>query len=108
MSKLPGRLFLGGLLSVAVCGSVQAQTPFEGAKAVAIESPGGASVLQGALWEPAGTAKAAVVIIHGSGGWSDAREGHYAGPCARPVIPCWPSIRLGRAGSRAPWRINPS
>lgn len=33
--------------------------------------------LRGHLWTPAGEAKGAVVLVHGSGGWSDHREGHY-------------------------------
>lgn len=34
-------------------------------------------VLHGQLWVPASPARGAVVIVHGSGGWSDHREGHY-------------------------------
>ncbi len=33
--------------------------------------------LRGQLWEPSEPAKGAVVLVHGSGGWSNHREGHY-------------------------------
>lgn len=33
--------------------------------------------LAGRLWTPADKAKGSVVLVHGSGGWSDHREGHY-------------------------------
>jgi len=36
-----------------------------------------ALVVRGHLWVPAGAAKGAVVLVHGSGGWTDHREGHY-------------------------------
>lgn len=45
------------------------------------DARGVAITLRGKLWLPAlptDAADAAVVLIHGSGGWSDAREGHHA------------------------------
>lgn len=36
-----------------------------------------AQILQGVLFKPRGTPRGAVVLIHGSGGWTDHREGHY-------------------------------
>lgn len=36
-----------------------------------------ASLLQGVLFKPTGTPRGAVVLIHGSSGWTDHREGHY-------------------------------
>jgi dienelactone hydrolase len=33
--------------------------------------------LRGMLWLPPGAAKGAVVLLHGAGGWTDFREGHY-------------------------------
>lgn len=35
------------------------------------------------LWEPAGTARGAVILVHGSGGWSDYREGALGQELAR-------------------------
>jgi dienelactone hydrolase len=34
--------------------------------------------LNGRLWPAAGATRGAVVLVHGSGGWSDDREGHHA------------------------------
>ena len=42
------------------------------------DASGGSLVLRGQLWSPSGPPKGAVVLVHGSGGWSDHREGHYA------------------------------
>jgi dienelactone hydrolase len=33
--------------------------------------------LRGVMYKPTGTSRGAVVLVHGSGGWSDSREGHY-------------------------------
>lgn len=38
---------------------------------------GGSLILRGQLWEPTEPAKGSVVLVHGSGGWSNHREGHY-------------------------------
>jgi len=65
-------------LLVVAAGLVQAQ-PKEG-EAVSYDSPqlaGGTLVIRGILYKPTGPAKGSVVIVHGSGGWSDGREGHY-------------------------------
>jgi len=65
-------------LLAAVCVAAAAQ-PKEGSS-VGIDTTDFAGrhlLLPGVLWEPAGPAKGAVVLVHGSGGWSDFREGHY-------------------------------
>ncbi|MBI3561599.1 MAG: dienelactone hydrolase family protein [Gammaproteobacteria bacterium] len=41
------------------------------------DASGNRLVLRAMLWLPAGPARAAVVLVHGSGGWSDFREGYY-------------------------------
>lgn len=41
------------------------------------DAKGNKLTLAGHLWIPPGPAKGAVVLVHGSGGWSDHREGHY-------------------------------
>lgn len=41
------------------------------------DAVGTSLTLRGELWEPSEPAKGAVVLVHGSGGWSDYREGHY-------------------------------
>lgn len=60
---------------------VMAQTvPFQGGRLVTFDAPqveGPSINLRGYLWEPAQTAKGAVVLMHGSGGWNLHREGHY-------------------------------
>ncbi|MEJ8847592.1 dienelactone hydrolase family protein [Variovorax rhizosphaerae] len=43
-----------------------------------LDGAGASMALRGVLYKPAGDAKGAVVLVHGSGGWSDHREGHYA------------------------------
>ena len=42
------------------------------------DASGVSLTLRGQLWSPPEPAKGAVVLVHGSGGWSDHREGHYA------------------------------
>lgn len=57
-----------------------AQAQFSGGASVSFPSSdaSGASIaLHGHLWMPAGTPEGGVVLVHGSGGWSDSREGHY-------------------------------
>ena len=51
-------------------GGVEVNFPTQDATGVSLN-------LRGELWEPTEPAKGAVVIVHGSGGWSDYREGHY-------------------------------
>ncbi len=41
------------------------------------DASGNNLALAGHLWVPPGAAKGVVVLVHGSGGWSDHREGHY-------------------------------
>lgn len=41
------------------------------------DSYGKSIALRGMLWVPSGAAKGAVVLVHGSSGWNDFREGHY-------------------------------
>jgi dienelactone hydrolase len=51
-----------------------------GGSAVSFDSPdatGKTVTLRGMLWSPTGKARGAIVLVHGSGGWSDFREGHY-------------------------------
>lgn len=65
-------------LLLAVPFSVAAQP--SGGESVGFETQDpqrGALRLSGMLWTPAGTPRGAVVLVHGSGGWSDHREGHY-------------------------------
>lgn len=64
-------------LAMALLFPPPAAAQFEGAKAVSLETGDPNLTLRGALWTAEAPAKAAVVIIHGSGGWSEHREGHY-------------------------------
>lgn len=63
--------------------TAQAQQP-QGGTPVTFDTQdasGRALALAGQLWlpaEPAQTAKGAVVLVHGSAGWTDQREGHHA------------------------------
>lgn len=41
------------------------------------DAGGNGLTLAGRLWLPQEPAKGAVVLVHGSGSWSDHREGHY-------------------------------
>lgn len=69
---------LAVVLLAALGGAACAQP--RGGEAVAFEAPqraGAAIVLRGVLYTPSGPARGAVVLVHGSGGWSDGREGHY-------------------------------
>lgn len=71
---LAGIFALAGLVASA-CAQPQGGSP------VAFNSANGAGAtlpLRGVLYKPQGDSKGAVVIMHGSGGWSDFREGHYA------------------------------
>lgn len=84
MQIKPGHLTARGLAGIfAVLGLVAsafAQAP-QGGSPVAFNSVNHAGVtvpLRGALYNPQGASKGAVVLMHGSGGWSDHREGHYA------------------------------
>ena len=64
-----------GLVSV----DVNAQP--QGGAQVRVESPdasGKLTSLNAMFWVPSGTAKGAVVLVHGSGGWTDHTVGHYA------------------------------
>ena len=41
------------------------------------DDSGNSLELRGVLWVPSTPARGAVVLVHGSGGWTDHREGHY-------------------------------
>lgn len=46
--------------------------------------PAGAPIsLRGMLYKPEGTPRGSVVLVHGSGGWTDFREGHYGRALSR-------------------------
>lgn len=64
--------------SVMLAGRAAAQP--QGGEDVQFPSaqPDGTSItLAGKLYRPPGTPKGGVVLVHGSGGWSEHREGHY-------------------------------
>lgn len=74
-----GRLLCMLVSTALACDCVLAQPA--GGETIAFQSPdatGVTTALRGMLWRSQGPAKGAVVILHGSGGWSDHREGHYA------------------------------
>lgn len=65
---------------VALAGGVVVHAQPQGGTPVTFSSPspGGASTaLRGVLYKPAAEPIGAVVLVHGSGGWNDHREGHY-------------------------------
>lgn len=69
------RLFFCGIF---LCGLAHGQPT--GGTAVdfpSADAAGNVQDLRGVLWLPAGPARGAVVLVHGSGGWSDHREGHH-------------------------------
>lgn len=41
------------------------------------DASGNPLLVGGHLWAPQGSAKGAIVLVHGSSGWTDHREGHY-------------------------------
>lgn len=70
---------LVGCIGAFICAAAGAQP--HGGSAVSFDSPnatGAPVALRGVLYQPAGAAKGAFVLVHGSGGWSDPREGHHA------------------------------
>ena len=82
MGPLPLRrmLALVAALGAALAGLAGAVAQPVGGTPVAFAAPdarAGQVELRGRWW-PAEAAPAAVLLLHGSGGWSDHREGHYA------------------------------
>ena len=60
--------------------SADANAQPQGGAQVRIESPdasGKLTALNAMLWTPSGAAKGAVVLVHGSSGWTDHTIGHY-------------------------------
>lgn len=77
-----GRAVVGALI-VAALSALPAATQAQPAGGTDVrfttqDASGNAVALNGHLWLPTGAAKGAVVLVHGSGGWSDFREGHRA------------------------------
>jgi len=57
------------------------QAQLQGGAATSFEAPvltGGSITLPAVLYKAPDSAKGAVVLLHGSAGWDDHREGHYA------------------------------
>ena len=71
------------LICALICASTQITSALaqpSGGLAVTFGSQDGADkpvILRGALWSPTDTPRGAIVLVHGSGGWSNFREGHY-------------------------------
>ncbi|MDP3521298.1 MAG: dienelactone hydrolase family protein [Hydrogenophaga sp.] len=65
---------------LAAAGAVAQPVPFQGGEVLSFDAPqvvGPPLKLKGYLWKPTTPPKGAVVLMHGSGGWSAPREGHY-------------------------------
>lgn len=66
--------------------SAVAQAQPQGGTPVSFNSADGTGAtiaLRGVLYTPEGPPKGSVVLVHGSGGWSDYREGHYGRALSR-------------------------
>ena len=77
---MPAKLFALIAAAAALSALGQQAAPVGGTP---VEFPtatlaGGGESLRGLLWRPSGTSRGSVVLVHGSSGWTDAREGHYA------------------------------
>lgn len=67
-------------MATLVTYSTAAHAQPAGGAAVSFTTPddsGGSLTLRGMLWTPPEPPRGAVVLVHGSGGWSDFKEGHY-------------------------------
>lgn len=71
---------LQGVVALLALGCSLAQAQPKGGESVSFDSleiGGGAIALRAVLYKPAGPTKGSVVLIHGSSGWTDGREGYY-------------------------------
>lgn len=68
-----------GLLTLCAAGLVSAQTQWGGelTSFTTKNEIGNLSNLSAVVWKPTGPSKGGVVLVHGSGGWGEHREGHY-------------------------------
>lgn len=81
VAKLPIRATLIALIAAASAAVAVAQEAPVGGTAVEFPTTtlaGAGESLRGMLWRSSGTSRGTIVLVHGSGGWTDAREGHYA------------------------------
>ncbi len=68
-----------GLLACCLSGLTSAQSQWGGelASLTTKDAAGNLSTLSAVVWKPSVPSKGGVVLVHGSGGWGEHREGHY-------------------------------